>query len=253
MMSIEYRMPTLLQQIMSWERDFSEEVEYLDTPTGLFLGIDFHEKEGYFCTPVDSFQFAHIGVDGIHYALLTDFGLVKDLNEAPVIRVSPMDSDRVRLVALNLHDFFSLHFFDELVLLNEYSSEEAYLESVRKEEARDLNSEWFDHDRYKREKEKVLNKVQEMFNLTPITNPVQYLQEIRFRRRSQITTLTEDSLGILASPSEITPEKEALFASIRDLQHTASSDRDIVERYANELLQMGMTHEAESLLARLLR
>lgn len=37
-MSIEYRMPTLLQQIMSWERDFSGEVEYLDT-----------------CTPVNSF------------------------------------------------------------------------------------------------------------------------------------------------------------------------------------------------------
>lgn len=252
-MSIEYRMPTLLQQIMSWERDFSGEVEYLDTPTGLFLGIDFHEREGYFCTPVDSLPFAHTGGDGIHYALLTDFGLVKDLDEAPVIRVSPMDSDRVRLIALNLHDFFSLHFFDELVLLNEYSSEEAYLESVRKEEARDLNSEWFDHNRYKREKKKVLNEVQEVFDLAPITNPVQYLQEIRIGRSLQTTILTEDSLGILATSSEIAKEKEALFASIRDLQYTASCDRVIVERHANELLQMGMTHEAESLLARLLR
>ncbi|MDQ0896823.1 hypothetical protein [Paenibacillus sp. V4I7] len=251
-MIIEYRTPTLLQQIIRWEREFSREVEYLETPTGLFLGVDFNEKEGYFCTPVDSFPFARTGGDGIHYALLTDFGLVKDLDEAPVIRVSPMDSDRVRLVARNLHDFFSLHLFDELALLNEFSSEEAYLESVRKEDARDLNSEWFDHDRWKREKQKVLNEVQGRFNLTPIPKPVQYLQEIRFERSLQITTLTEDSLGIMAPPSEA-QEKELFLASIRNLQHTFSSNKVIIERHANELFKMRMTHEAESLLARLLR
>lgn len=251
-MKIEYRTPTLLLQIMRWEQEFSREVEYLETPTGLFLGINFNEKEGYFCTPVDSFPFARTGGDGIHYALLTDFGLVKDLDDAPVIRVSPMDSDRVRLVARNLYDFFSLHFFDALILLNEYPSEEAYLESVRKEEARDLNSEWFDHDRWKRGKQKVLNEIQDKFNLTPIPNPVQYLQEIRFERSLQTTTLTEDSLGILALPSRIPQEKEVLLASIRNLQHTASSNRIIVERHANELLHLGMTHEAQSLLARLL-
>ncbi|MCK9861797.1 hypothetical protein [Paenibacillus sp. ATY16] len=250
-MTIEYRTPMLLQQILLWEKEFSREVEYLDTPMGLFLGIDFNEKAGYFCTPVDSFPFARTGVDGIHYALLTNFGLVKDLDEAPVIQVSPMDSDRIQLVARNLHDFFSIHLFDELALLNDYPSEEAYLESVRKEEAKDLNSKWFDHHRWKREKEKVLNEVQERFNLKPIPCPVQYLQEIRFERSQQITTLTEDSLGILTPPLGA-KEKEAFFASIRNLQHTFSSDRIIIERHANELLKMGRTHEAESLLARLL-
>lgn len=250
-MTIKYRTPMLLQQIMLWERGFSREVECLETPTGLFLGIDFNEKEGYFCTPVDSFPFARTGVDGIHYALLTDFGLVQDLDEAPVIQVSPMDSDRIQLVARNLHDFFSLYLFDELALLNDYSSEEAYLESVRKEEAQDLNSKWFDHDRWKREKQKVLNEVQERFNLKPIPNPVQYMQEIRFERSQQITILTEDSLGILASPTG-TKDKEAFFASIRNLQHTFSTNKIIIEHHANELLKMGRTHEAESLLARLL-
>jgi hypothetical protein len=251
-MNNEYRTPILLQQIMHWEREFSREVEYLETPTGLFLGIDLNEKGGYFCTPVDSFPFARTGVDGIHYALLTDFGFVKDLDEAPVIRVSPMDSDRIRLVARNLHDFFSLHFFDELVLLNEYPSEELYLESVRKEEVRDLNSEWFNHNRWKREKLKVLNKVQEKFNLSSIPNPVQYLQDIQLERNLEVATLTEDSLGIRAIPSKIRQEKEALLASIRNLQHAASTNKVIVERHANELIQFGIIHEAECLLARLL-
>ncbi|KRE92137.1 hypothetical protein ASG89_33795 [Paenibacillus sp. Soil766] len=127
----EYRPPLLLEQLIKWD---------LENPTGLFLGIDFNEKNGYFCTPVDSFSFARTGMDGIHFVLLTDFGLVKDLNEVPVIGISPMDSERVRIVARNLSNFFSLHFFDELLLLNEYSSEDLYFESISKELVKDRNS-----------------------------------------------------------------------------------------------------------------
>jgi hypothetical protein len=166
--------------------------------------------------------------------------------------VFPMDSDRVRLIARNLHDFLSLHLFDELAVLNEYSSEEAYRESVRNNDAQDLNSEWFDHDRWKREKQKVLNEVKDRFNLTPIPNPVQYMHEIRLERNLHIATVTEDSLGIIAPSSEAL-ERVAFLASIRNLQHNCSTNRVIIERHANELIKMGMTHEAESLLVRLLR
>ncbi|KRE39726.1 hypothetical protein [Paenibacillus sp. Soil522] len=252
-MKYEYRTPLLLERIINWEREFACEVEYLEKPTGLFLGIDFNEKEGYFCTPIDSFSFARTGGDGLHYVLLTDFGLVKDLNEAPVIRISPMDTESIRLVAPNLSDFFSLHFFDELLLLNEYKSEEAYLESIREEEANDLNSEWFDHDRWKREKAMVVNEVQEKFNLSPIPNAFQYLQDIRFERQLQISISTEDSLGILPLTPVISPDNEAMLASIRNLQFSACSNRVLVESHANELIQLGMTNEAESLLTRLLR
>jgi len=151
-MDFKYRTPLLLEQLMKWEQEYAPEVEYLEKPTGLFLGMKINEKEGYYCTPVDSFPFAYTGGDGVHYALLTDFGLNKDLNEAPVIRISPMDLEVVRLVARNITDFFSLHFFDELLMLNEYNSEEAYLNSIREEESKSLNSEWFDYDRWKREK-----------------------------------------------------------------------------------------------------
>ena len=251
-MKNEYRTPLLLDQIINWEREFACEVEYLDEPTGLFLGIDFNNKEEYFCTPIDSFRFASTGMDGMHYVLLTDFGLVKDLNEAPVFRISPMDTESIRLVALNLSDFFSLHFFDELLMLNEYESEEAYLNSIREEEASDLNSEWFDHDRYKREKEMVINKVQEKFGLSPIPNAFQYIQDIRFERQLQITVSTEDSLGILPLNPAISPDKEATLASIRNLQFTACSDKELINKHAKELIELGMTSEAELLILRLL-
>ncbi|MGF7036201.1 hypothetical protein J2T17_007253 [Paenibacillus mucilaginosus] len=247
-----YLPPKLLEEIIKWERDFSGEVEYLDNPIGLGLSMDFEDTEGYFCTPVDSLPFAWTGGDGIHYALLTDFGLIKDLNEAPVICISPMDSERTRLVARNLYDFFSLHFFDELILLSEFPSEEVYLECVRIEETKNLNSEYFDHDRFKREKMKVINEVQEQFNFAPIQNPIKYIQDIRLERSLRITTLTDDSLGVMPFPSSDSHQKEAFLASIRNLQHSACVDQVVVERHAKELLQRGMTHEAESFLARML-
>jgi len=251
-MRYEYRTPLLLDQLINWEREFASEVEYLDSPTDLFLGIDFNGKEEYFCTPIDSFRFARTGMDGMHYVLLTDFGLVKDLNEAPVFRISPMDTECIRLVAQNLSDFFSLQFFDELLLLNEYESEEEYFNSIRKEEESDLNSDWFDHDRYKREKAMVINEVQRKFRLSPIPNAFQYIQDIRFERQLQISIPTEDSLGILPLIPVISPDKEAILASIRNLQFSACSDKDLIESHAKELIELGMSREAELLILRLL-
>ncbi|RXT07011.1 hypothetical protein [Ammoniphilus sp. CFH 90114] len=202
--------------------------------------MDVNEEERYSCTPVDSFTFASTGMDGIHYALLTDFGLVKALDEAPVIRISPMDSDRVQLVSRNLSDFFSLHFFDELLLLNEFSSEKAYLESICKEEEKDLHS-------------RVVKEVQETFNLSAIPNAFQYIQELRLERKAKISISTEDSLAVLSlTPLGISRDQELLLASVRNLQYSFNSDEAMVQRYANELIKMGRVHEAESLIARLL-
>ncbi|WP_134703218.1 hypothetical protein [Ammoniphilus sp. YIM 78166] len=247
-MNHNYQTPLLLNRMISWEREFASQVKYLENPTGLFLGIDFQEKQGYFCTPVDSFPFARTGMDGIHYALLTDFGFVQTLDEAPVIRISPMDREKIRLVARNLSEFFSLHFFDELLLLNEFTSEEDYLKCKRKEEEKDLQSEWFDYARWKREKALVMNEVRDQFKLSPIVNAFQYIQEIRSERQAGVTVTTEDSLGVRS----ILAGKESLLASIRDLQASACSDRSLVERHAHELIRLGLVHEAESLLIRLL-
>lgn len=52
-MKTKYKSPPFLDRVIEWQQETADQVPYLETPTGLHLGIDFHEKEGYFCTPVD--------------------------------------------------------------------------------------------------------------------------------------------------------------------------------------------------------
>jgi hypothetical protein len=54
---------------------------------------------GYDSTPLNAVTFAQMGVDGVHYALLSEDG---DLcNEAPVVQISPMDFEQPVVVLAN--------------------------------------------------------------------------------------------------------------------------------------------------------
>lgn len=251
-MKTKYKSPLLLERVIEWQQEIADQVPYLETPTGLHLGIDFHEKEGYFCTPVDSFPFAQTGMDGIHFAVLTDFGNADDLSEAPVIRVSPMDDERVRLVARNLHDFFCLYLFDQLLMINEFSSEAQYLESLHQEEADDRDSDWFDHRRWQREKAIVGEHAQKAFKFAPIDRAFRYIQDIRQERQAAVSIMTDETLGVMPLQESGLSGQEVKLAAVRNLQAEACSDRVLVERSARDLIQMGMALEAGKLRSRLL-
>ncbi|WP_148449226.1 hypothetical protein [Paenibacillus ihuae] len=276
MMTYKYQTPILLEQLRSWQMEIASEVPYLEPPTGLYLGID-RSDTGYFCTPVDAVGFARTGSDGEHFAFLSDFGTTMSLAEAPVIRVMPMESQHTRLVARNLFDFFCLHFYDELLLLGEYSSEEEYLESVQEQAARQESTEWFDLDRWRREQAQVTAWAAEQFHFAPIPQAWQYQQELRAERERNVRVATNDTLGVLALNGQTgiisaeipdhltdeedleelqvyfrTAEKEVKLAFIRNMQHDASSDPLLVEWCAGQLTEMGMPEEAENLRVRLL-
>lgn len=55
---------------------------------------------GYDATPLNGVTFAAMGVDGVHWAMLTTEGQVRD--DSPVVHVSPMDSDDVTVIAESL-------------------------------------------------------------------------------------------------------------------------------------------------------
>jgi hypothetical protein len=55
------------------------------------------EDYGYQNTPRNALTFAEMGVDGVHYAILTIDGVVRD--DSPVVQVSPMDSNDVIVLA----------------------------------------------------------------------------------------------------------------------------------------------------------
>ncbi len=52
---------------------------------------------GYQSTPINALTFAHMGVDGVHFAVLKIGGEVRD--DSPIIEVSPMDSKDVIVLA----------------------------------------------------------------------------------------------------------------------------------------------------------
>src|SRR5690606_20600257 len=81
----------------------------------------------YFNTPCDVVVFGHIGADGIHYGFLTDFGTVSNLEEAPIVCVSAMDSDQpTRIIAKNILEFLKLNRTDAGLFYNNFANEESY-------------------------------------------------------------------------------------------------------------------------------
>ncbi|WP_426452122.1 hypothetical protein ACP26L_08705 [Paenibacillus sp. S-38] len=265
-----------LQQILAWEKKIAPDVPYLETATGLFLGIHANDNGGYSCSPADSVCFARTGVDGVHYCILTDFSTHTNLEEAPVICVAPMDFGHcVRLVAKNLRDFFSMTLAgQDLLLFNDITVKPAYLDAVRRQEE-DRTTEYFDHREWKRQGEKVWRMAQEEFGLKPIPDPFDYMQEIRADRRGRVVLQTEDGLGVMpigggsstaCGPhpwsggafsyerlSEITAfldtaGAETKLSLIRDYQAQAFSDCDSLLLLVKELERMGLPSEARRLL-----
>jgi hypothetical protein len=105
----KYPVPETLKKLIDLQKDLEQKGLL---PYGDLLGLYFSlakVDERYLNTPIDLIVFARPGSDGIHFGFLTDFGLVENLEEAYIVRVSPMDfDDPVKIVARNLRDFLQL-------------------------------------------------------------------------------------------------------------------------------------------------
>ena len=270
-------MPDLLQSIIQWEKEIAPEVPYLDTPTGFYLTFNENDNGGYRCSPVDSIMFADTGYDGIHYSLLTDFGRVTNLNEAPVIRVSPMDfGNCVRMVAKNIRDFFTLHFFGhEGLLLLDFESKEEYLHYLQSQDDAQA-SEHFDREKWDRERAIVREEAVKAFNLERIEDGFGYVQELQAQRKKDSVLKTLDGLGIVPlgereEAKEYIPhpwrridfsdvdlnelkafvhnaEMETLLAFIRDFQLQYFNHSEVMQLLYNRLDLYGFHLEAKRLL-----
>lgn len=267
--------PKLLQRIMQWENDIAQHVPKLERPSGYFLKFDPLDNGGYYCSPFDAIVFANTGMDGIHYSFLTDFGMHTDLEQAPILCVSPMDfGNCVRIVARNLQEFFELHFEGhEDLLLNDFKTEEDYMNHRREQE--NNSSEYIDKDTRNQQKQWVRERAAEQFGFRPIENAFQTVQAARASRQRQVIIPTLDGLGIISdpgnSPSEpcaphpwhkkdITyDELEAvgqfvrkadapgLFSLIRDAQHQDLLHPEYVKLLGSELTTRGYLAEASRL------
>ncbi|MBS8265783.1 hypothetical protein DYI25_15255 [Mesobacillus boroniphilus] len=187
----KYAVPETLIKLI----DLQKELEQRDLlPYGDLFGLYFSLDEvdqRYLNTPIDLITFARPGSDGIHFGFLTDFGLVEDLEESYIVRVSPMDfDDPVKIVARNLSDFFKLIY--------------SYPASV---EVLDMNST---EDDFKRAEanasddpvsQEVRNIFKNAFNLEHIEDLLVYYKSLK-EDRSEATALeTGDGIGIASAIS----------------------------------------------------
>ncbi|OLS41299.1 hypothetical protein [Bacillus sp. MRMR6] len=185
----KYRIPPKLIRIISLQNQLEQQGVL---PHGDLLGFYFELADldsRYLNTPLDLISFARPGVDGIHYGFLTDFGGVGDLEDAYIVRVSPMDFDEpVKIVARNLQDFLRILCFtpNALDILDITTSEAQFKQDS------DLFSTKNDDENQKRVREILQNE----FSLEPIENLYHYLQQVKLERLNETLLATEDGIGV---------------------------------------------------------
>ncbi|MDN4494478.1 hypothetical protein [Ureibacillus aquaedulcis] len=190
----KYEVPPTLQRLIDLQ-------DILGDPEQFYLGLNFYislEDYRYFNTPSDVVVFGNIGMNGIHYGFLTDYGAVTNLEAAPIVCVSPMSFERpTRIVAKNLCEFLRVNLTDCELFYNEFGSEEKYLIARGQwaEEAVDSAFQQTDDENLVREG--VTKFLMENIQMPIIDNPYRYVQGVELERQGNISINTQDGLGVI--------------------------------------------------------
>lgn len=261
----KYSVPKTLLQVIDLQAELAKEglLRYGDL-LGYYFSLDVNR---YLNTPLDLISFARPGVDGIHYGFLTDFGSVEDLEEAYIVRVSPMDfDDPVKIVARNLRDFMRMMCYApaSLDLLDIYSNED-HCKEVGPEDITIVEDET---------SLKVRAIFKDCFKLEPIKDTFSYYKSVQNERTKDMVIQTNDGIGIankvsvglehpsfeLSRDSRLTIDivetffktatLEAKLAFIRDAQsYGLIFDNEEAKEYLrNELIMLNLPDEAERIM-----
>ncbi|MFC0189409.1 hypothetical protein ACFFJY_13980 [Fictibacillus aquaticus] len=262
----KYEVPETLKKIIALQNELKErgKLQYGDL-LGLYFAIEGLESR-YLNTPLDVIPFARPGVDGIHFGFLTEFGQVRDLEEAYIVRVIPMDfDDPVQIVARNIRDFMTLLCCHPpaLEVLDNNVSEEYYLKVA--EEYPDITGG--------SQKDEVKELFQQTFQLQPLPDILDYYNTDRNERYKEIVVETEDGIGVVNRASETEEHKrfdlrrqeelqlskiqpffssagyESRLAFLRDAQSLGllHENGEVKSFLVDQLILMGLEDEAERL------
>lgn len=191
MMKNEYgslAIPEEVFMLIRLEEDLARAGDSLDT-IGL---IPIVHEFAYPITPIDVIPFANTGGNGIHFGFLTDFGQITDLNEAPIICVSPTNDPPIRLVASKIRDFLNMASSVPHVELLETCwpwSDKEMVEGILEE---------YRSDDYQKKRDKLLARLQETFR-TEQVDVGECVERVLHERNSRIILPTFDGLGIVST------------------------------------------------------
>ncbi|WP_075619649.1 hypothetical protein [Paenisporosarcina indica] len=214
----KYFIPEKLVKVIDLQAQLNKQglLDYGDL-LGLYFSYDGLDSR-YLNTPLDVISFARPGVDGIHYGFLTDFGQVKDLDNAYIVRVSPMDFDApVKIVARNIYDFMRIMCFSPVAL-------ELVDINTSKKEFEQLLQEYPELSTIEMiigEENKVRDIFCETFQLEPIESLYDYLRGVKQERENEIVLSTEDGIGVVnnrVNEKEINNKDLFKFNEEHDLQ-----------------------------------
>jgi hypothetical protein len=237
----KYPIPETLKQLIDLQKDL-EQKDLL--PYGDLLGLYFSladVNERYLNTPIDLISFARPGSDGIHFGFLTDFGLVENLEEAYIVRVSPMDfDDPVKIVARNLRDF--------LQLLCSYPASLEVLEMNSTVD--DVARAKTNADDYPASKE-VRDIFMDALDLEPIGDLSLYLKSLKESRAKATVLKTGDGIGIVNrisgaeshSTLEISRERDLELNQVEEFFRTATPEAKL--RFVRDAQSYGLVFDNE--------
>jgi len=190
MMKNEYgtlAIPKEVFMLIQLEEELARDGESLDT-IGL---IPIVHEFAYSITPIDVIPFASTGGNGIHFGFLTDFGQITNLNESPIVCVSPTNDPPIRLVAPTLRDFLNM------------ASAVPHVELIEtcwpwsdKEMAAGILEEYRSDD-YQKKRDKFFARLQETFH-TDQVDVAEYVQHVLHERNNKVMLPTYDGLGIVS-------------------------------------------------------
>ncbi|MDZ5471556.1 hypothetical protein SM124_07325 [Bacillus sp. 31A1R] len=264
-----YPLPDTLKKLFYLEEELQQEGFSLDSELSLIL---MEEYEAYNVTPYDVIPFARTGVDGIHFGFLTDFGRVKDLEEANIVCVSPMNfGNFVKIVARNLKEFIDVVFTLKGAIAIEnflsFSTKDEYESLVEQ-----IKQELSENEDFNKRNTYVLEHIKVMYECKKIDDLYLYQKELEYERLSKILIPTKDQLGIIYENSSKNYRNmdlnenmnieldevgaffkeapvEAKLALIRDIQflYLIQDQYELANLIKEELLKLGFTDEANRL------
>lgn len=166
---------------------------------GFYVDYDCH----YDSTPFDTIPFATTGGDGCHFCFLTDFGECSNLNEAPIVFISPTDFDETNpqygnfLYAKNFIDFLRINIsicypelirFEDLREMNFGKKKEEIQSENSQEELEDIR--------------KIINQLKELYGIQPIEDLNSYYNQLYNSRNTKDYIKTKDNLNIFYKDEE---------------------------------------------------
>lgn len=240
---MKYELPSVFIKLRQIEEDLEKSGHCLLDLHLTFADPDFQCS----ITPPDLITFFETRGDLVHFGYLTDFGAVKDLEEAFVVCVSPAGYPPLKVVARNISDFLAL----VVKTKNAESLDYFTLESESFEENEDKGAHYV--------------ALELSANLTlPYINDVRgYIRGVQDYRESLLRYRTSDGLGIRRtslSTTNVTEDYVCDFGvddidRMKEYLSDASYDQKLAfVREANYrfVLARGFREEIQILVARVL-